>query len=160
MEPEIIIIEDSDDEVMIVDEVAEEEIINVEDAVINPHGVFDNMEVIEPIYDLDYSSDDCSDNFDETTTVQFTGTAEILTINASSKVCVSYCYHIPCDTIKLCTNCFKRNVDLFPHIYTIHQHRTMRFNAIEQESCSDCHAPLYIIYTRNICPICIHHCKY
>lgn len=113
-------------------------------------GLIEEHEEIQPSEDSDYGSD-CDE---ESSDVQFIDTVQLRSIDSDSRVCVIYSYNIPWQIIELCNDCFMRNKDVFTNMWVIQRHETKRYRDIQHQYCHDCRAPLYIIFQRNICPVC------
>ncbi|KMQ83232.1 sortase domain-containing protein [Lasius niger] len=154
MEPEIITIEDSDDEVEVIeDDVVMEvnEVNEVNEAEEEEAGSDDEMGSdveIEPNSGSDYNSE-CN------TRIQNLRTAEIIAMNDDTKMCAIHMYYSPWFDATLCARCFMRLRDLYSfEINAVRIHKTGRYDQLLGRWCTDCNSPLDQLFIRNMCPVC------
>jgi len=140
---EIIIIDDSEDEV----EVENEEVVSTDSE--DEEG--SDME-IEPASDSDYDSDGVFTD----RRVQTLTTAEIIAIDDidSVRMCVVTLFYTPWDNTKVCTRCFLRQRINYTEVCVVRAHKTARYDQIIGRWCDDCGASVDQLYPRNMCPVC------
>ena len=171
MEPEIITIEDSDDEVEVIeDDVVME--VNVVNEVNEAGRIFwrmqaaENVEalaVIEPIADSDYDSE--CDDIDYHVHEQIIDPADISAMDDDNRMCAIHIYYQPQGgDEQLCARCFLHRKDPYrrnPYavIDVVRTHRTARLGLLLRQWCTECSIAMDQLFMRNMCPMC-NPCKY